>query len=67
MGKEKVPNIQDLFNKRLASLILWSMSLGLVGILTGSLYGLNNIFSTSAYLIAASGTLFCYVMYRIMW
>jgi cbb3-type cytochrome oxidase subunit 1 len=67
MGKEKVPNIQDLFNKRLASLILWSMSLGLVGILTGSLYGLNNIFSTSAYLIAASGTLFSYIMYRIMW
>jgi cbb3-type cytochrome oxidase subunit 1 len=66
MGKEEVPNIQDLFNKKVAGLILWSSAIGLIGILVGSLYGITILLKGSAYIVAGAGVLFCYAMYKIM-
>jgi cbb3-type cytochrome oxidase subunit 1 len=66
MGKEKVPNIQDLFSQRIARIILWSSVLALVGMLVGQLYGIGLLINLSAYTFAVVGTLFTYAMYRIM-
>jgi cbb3-type cytochrome oxidase subunit 1 len=66
MGKEEVPNIQDLFSHRLASLILWSSIIGLLGFLIGSVYGIGGFMKLSGYVLAATGTMFCYVMYKVM-
>jgi hypothetical protein len=66
MGKEKVPNIQDLFSQKVASLILITMVLGIGGIYLGSIYSVTILLRWSAFLIAITGSLFTVVMYRIL-
>ncbi len=66
MGKEKVPNIQDLFSQKIALLILFSTAIGLVGLLIGQLYGNSFLIKSSAYVIGGSGAAFSLDMYRIM-
>ncbi len=66
LGKEEVPNIQDLFSQELARLILWVSVIGLIGILIGSLYGITSLLRISTYIIAAAFGLFTLAMYRIM-
>jgi cbb3-type cytochrome oxidase subunit 1 len=66
LGKEEVPNIQDLFSQGLARLILWSSVIGLFGILIGSLYGITGLLRASAYILAVAFGLFILAMYRIM-
>ncbi len=66
LGKEEVPNIQDLFSQKVAALILWASVIGLVGILIGSLYGMTGLLRISAYIISAAFGLFIVEMYRIM-
>jgi len=66
MGKEKVPNIQDLFSQNTANIILITLVSGLIILLYSSLYnkGTSLIFST--YLIGITGSLFALEMYRII-
>jgi len=66
MGREPVPRIQELFSQRLASLILWAMIAGLIGLLTGSLYGISTLLRSSGLVLAGAGALFAYAMYRLM-
>jgi cbb3-type cytochrome oxidase subunit 1 len=66
MGKEKVPNIQDLFSKTVANLVLWSTVIGLFGILIGSMYGITLLLRGSAFLIGGSGTVFSVAMYKLI-
>ncbi len=66
MGVEAVPKIQDLFSSRTAGLILIAASAGVFGILFGSLYSAALLIKSSAFLLAAAGTLFSYVMYKLM-
>lgn len=66
MGKEKVPNIQDLFSKKLAHAILYVLLTGLIGIYFGSLYGVTPLLRSSTLLIGAAGLVFVAEMIRIM-
>jgi cbb3-type cytochrome oxidase subunit 1 len=65
MGKEEVPKIQDLFSQTVANAVLWSMVLGLLGILIGSMYEITLLLRGSAFLIAGSGIVFSFAMYKI--
>ncbi|MFV2040766.1 MAG: cbb3-type cytochrome c oxidase subunit I [Candidatus Hydrothermarchaeales archaeon] len=66
MGKEKVPNIQDLFSKRLAHIILYASLISILGMASGMLLGNPVVLQASGITMAATAAVFSLDMFRIM-
>ncbi|GBE18719.1 cytochrome C and Quinol oxidase polypeptide I [archaeon BMS3Abin16] len=66
MGKEKVPNIQDLFSKRLAHIILYASLISILGMASGMLLGNPVVLQASGITMAATATVFTIDMFRVM-